>query len=128
MYEIYCELRDKLGYRDSDVAKATGITKSTFSDWKSGRSNPKQEKLKKIADFFGISVEYLSTGKDSFSNIKAVDEHDHAVVLDDETLEIIDALRTKPEMKILFSVSKKATKEDIIKAVRIIEALKEEGE
>ena len=29
MYEIYCKLRDSKGMKDSDVAKATGITKST---------------------------------------------------------------------------------------------------
>ena len=39
MYEIYCKLRDSKGMKDADVAKATGITKSTFSDWKNGRSN-----------------------------------------------------------------------------------------
>ena len=38
MYEIYCKLRNEKGVKDSDVVKATGITKSTFSDWKSGRS------------------------------------------------------------------------------------------
>lgn len=38
MYEIYCKLRDERGLKDADVVKATGITKSTFSDWKSGRS------------------------------------------------------------------------------------------
>lgn len=43
MYEIYCKLRDSKGVKDSDVVKATGITKSTFSDWKSGRSKPKNE-------------------------------------------------------------------------------------
>ena len=48
MYEIYCKLRDKRGVRDADVSKATGISKSTFSDWKSGRSKPKNEKLKKL--------------------------------------------------------------------------------
>lgn len=41
MYEIYCKLRDAMGVKDADVVKATGITKSTFSDWKSGRSKPK---------------------------------------------------------------------------------------
>ena len=45
MYEIYCRLREAKGVKDSDVVKATGITKSTFSDWKSGRSKPKNEKL-----------------------------------------------------------------------------------
>lgn len=64
MYENYCKLRDQKGFKDADVAKATGITKSTFSDWKSGRSNPKNEKLQKIADFFNVSVDYLMTGKE----------------------------------------------------------------
>ena len=42
MYEIYCELRDSKGVKDADVAKATGITKSTFSDWKNGRRQTKR--------------------------------------------------------------------------------------
>ena len=128
MYEIYCKLRDKNGKKDADVAKATGITKSTFSDWKSGRSTPKNEKLQKIADYFGVTVDYLMTGKKEEPNIKVYDEHDNVIVLDDETLEIIDSLRSKPEMQILFSVSKNATKEDILKAVKIIEALKDDSE
>lgn len=127
MYEIYCKIRDAAGCKDADVSKATGISKSTFSDWKSGRSKPKQEKLQKIADYFGVSVDYLMTGKNS-SNIKVVDENNNVVVLDDEALELIDSLRSNPEMRMLFSVSKKATKEDIIKAVKIIEALKDENE
>lgn len=56
MYDIYCRLRDDKKLKDSDVAKATGITKSTFSDWKTGRSKPKQDKLQKIADFFGVTL------------------------------------------------------------------------
>ncbi len=59
MYEIYCKLRDLKNRKDSDVAKATGITKSTFTDWKNGRSSPKQDKLQKIADYFGVTLEYL---------------------------------------------------------------------
>lgn len=41
------------------VSKATGIAPSTFSDWKSGRSCPKADKLKKIADHFGVGMEYM---------------------------------------------------------------------
>lgn len=59
MYELYCKYRDRKGYKDSDVAKGTGITPSTFSDWKSGRSKPNTEKLIKIADFLDTAVEYL---------------------------------------------------------------------
>lgn len=68
MYEIYCKLRDAKGCKDSDVAKATNITKSTFSDWKSGRSVPKDEKLQKIAKYFGVSTNYLRTGKEDVAD------------------------------------------------------------
>lgn len=38
------------------VSKETGIAQSTFSDWKRGRSTPKADKLKKIADYFDIDI------------------------------------------------------------------------
>ena len=57
MYTKYVELRDSANVKDFDVAKATGIPASTFSDWKKGKSKPKLEKLVKIARFFGVSVE-----------------------------------------------------------------------
>lgn len=46
------------------VAKATGISASTFSDWKSGRSAPKADKLARIAEYFGIGLDEL-LGTDS---------------------------------------------------------------
>ena len=81
MYEIYCKLRDSKGVKDSDVVKATGITKSTFSDWKSGRSKPKNDKLQKIADYFGVTIDYLMTGiqdKKESPVLTARDERDIA--------------------------------------------------
>lgn len=41
------------------VAKATGISNSTFTDWKNGRSTPKADKLKLIADYFGVTLDAL---------------------------------------------------------------------
>lgn len=57
MYTKYVELRDKLGVSDYKVSQETGIPKSTFSDWKSGRSKPKTDKLVALADFFNVSVD-----------------------------------------------------------------------
>ena len=72
MYEIYCSLRDAKNVKDSDVAKYTQIPKSTFSDWKSGKSSPKLPKLQKIADYFGVTIDYLMTGeKKEVSTTKA---------------------------------------------------------
>ena len=59
MYAKYVELRDAKGVNDANVSAATGIPRSTFTDWKNGRSVPKIEKIIKIAEFFGVSVDEL---------------------------------------------------------------------
>lgn len=41
------------------VAGDLGLARSLFSDWKSGKSMPKTDKLIKIADYFGVEVEYF---------------------------------------------------------------------
>ena len=43
IYDRYKTIRDSRNIKDSQVAKETGITKSTFSEWKSGKYTPKQE-------------------------------------------------------------------------------------
>lgn len=59
MYNKYVQLRDSKGLTDYKVALDTGITKSTFTDWKNGRSEPKIEKLAKIAEYFEVTVDYF---------------------------------------------------------------------
>lgn len=41
------------------VVKATGIPQTTLYEWKSGRSTPKVKTLKKLADYFGVPIEYF---------------------------------------------------------------------
>lgn len=64
MYEIFEKLLKEKNLKGADVTRATGIASSTLTDWKKGRSKPKQDKLQKIADFLGVSLEYLTTGKE----------------------------------------------------------------
>ena len=63
-YRNFEELLKSNGSTVYRVSKETGIPASTFSDWKTGRSAPKAEKLKKIADYFGVSLEYLINGNE----------------------------------------------------------------
>lgn len=64
MYEIFEKLLEKYGVTTYQVAKATGISTASFTGWKQGKWNFKQDKLQKIADFFGVTIDYLMTGKD----------------------------------------------------------------
>ncbi len=64
MYEIFENLLKEHGITAYKVAQDTGITTATLSSWKKGRYTPKREKLQKIADYFGVTVDYLMTGKE----------------------------------------------------------------
>lgn len=59
MYEIFERLLKQKGVTPYRVYKDTGVSQSTLSDWKRGRSTPKAEILSKIAEYFGVSVDYL---------------------------------------------------------------------
>ena len=64
MYEIYETLLKSRGLKTSDIVKATGLNATFFSEWKKGKTKtPSMKNLQKIADFFGVTVEYLMTGK-----------------------------------------------------------------
>lgn len=65
-YSIYERIRTQKGYTNADVSKGTGIGQSTFSDWKKGRSEPKMEKLTKIANFLDVSVAFLMYGETDY--------------------------------------------------------------
>ena len=64
MYDIFMQLCQRKGVSVYQVVRATGVPASTMSDWKNGRSVPKVEKLKLLADYFGVSLDYLVTGKE----------------------------------------------------------------
>ena len=121
MYEIYCKLRDDRGLKDADVVKATGITKSTFSDWKSERSKPKQDKLQKIADFLSVSVDYLMIGEEKKSE---------RYYLNDETAQVAQEIFENKELRALFDVQRDMEPEDLRALHQMALALKrkERGE
>lgn len=122
MYEIYCKLRDKKGVKDADVAKATGITKSTFSDWKNGRSKPKDEKLLKIAEYFEVTLDYLRTGEES--------SQPDGYYLNNETAQMAQEIFENKELRILFNAARDAKPEDLKTTCDMLLALKrkERGE
>lgn len=64
MYEIYERLRNAKGVTDYQVSKETGIPKAFFSEWKSKRykNSPKFDRIAKIAEYFGVSVEEFTKG------------------------------------------------------------------
>lgn len=53
------ELRQALGIRQVDMASDFGISQSTLSTWEGGRYEPDLATVTKLADYFGVSIDYL---------------------------------------------------------------------
>lgn len=88
MYEVFEQLLQKHGVTSYKVAKEAGVTQTALSNWKAGRSTPTTKTLQKIADYFGVTVDYLISGKNDSSEeggeteLTTRDERDIAKDLD----------------------------------------------
>lgn len=80
MYEIFEQLLQRNGISAYRVAKEAGVTQTALSNWKNGRNTPSAPTLQKIADYFGVSIDYLMTGKEDSvekePQLKPKDERD----------------------------------------------------
>lgn len=103
IYERYARLRDSKGLTDAQFSKIIGISKSTLSEWRSGRYVPKADKLQKIADYFGVSLDYLMTG----------DEPDAPYYMNDDARDLAQFLFENPDYKVMFDAVRKVKKEDL---------------
>lgn len=109
------ELREARGIDQKVLAMDLGVSQPTISAWETGSKVPSSKSASKLADYFGVSIDYL------------LGREEVAVEVDEDIWELRERLRRQPELRMLFSATKKATKEDLLKTVRIIEALKEDG-
>lgn len=114
MYEKFLRLCEKEGVTPYKVSKETGVAQSTLSDWKTGKSEPKIEKLQKIANYFGVSVNYFYNEE----------ENNEAYYLDNETKEIAQQIFENKDLRLLFDAARGCKPEDIQTVHTMLLALK----
>ena len=116
MYEVFEQLLQKFGVTTADVCKATGIGQSTMSNWKSRRNLISGKNAQLIADYFGVSVDYLMTGKEK--------EGGEKYYINDETASIAQEIFDNKELHLLFDAAKDAQPEDLQTVHQMLLALK----
>ena len=100
-----------------ELAGRTGLSKSTLQRYETGAiSSIPLKNLETLAGGLETTPEYLLGW-----SLRAGTEED------DELLAYLDELKNRSEMRMLFSLAKNATKEDVEKAVRIISALRKDA-
>lgn len=104
------ELRKEHGMSQTDLAEKLGCAASTICMYEQGRREPSLDIIRTIAGIFGVPVEYLvaEPARDG----------------EDELWDLREQLRRRPEMRMLFSATRRASRDDVLKAVKIIEALR----
>lgn len=117
-YLRYCEIRDLRGFKDANVAFGTGINKSVFSEWKNGKSQPKADKLKKIADFLDTTIDYILTGDTLTAE---------GTYTNPETEKLAREIYENPDLRLLVNATKDATPEDLRKLVEIAKVMRGES-
>lgn len=59
-YDKYAILRDQFKMSDYAIAKEINLSRSTLSEWKTGKiKEPDSVTLRKIADFFNVQIDYF---------------------------------------------------------------------
>ena len=114
-FDRFKQLCDLKGVSIYKAATEIGLNRAAANKWKAG-SIPNGQTVAKLAEYFGVSVGYL---------LGEEEQKEKPLINDDEELtEYVQMLKTRPEMRMLFQLSKDAIKEDVEAAVRIIEALR----
>ena len=57
------DLLKKQGKKQGDLARALNVRPTTVSEWKTGKREPSAVFYAKIAEYFGVSLDYLITGR-----------------------------------------------------------------
>ena len=75
------QLLDEKDKRAYELCNRLSIRTSTMSTWKAHTNNPPAKYMKTIADFFGVSLDYLMTGQEAPIRKNTTPEEDDLLVL-----------------------------------------------
>ena len=115
-YDLFCRLCQEKGVSVTRATVDMGLSRTIGSKWKRTGATPNGETLSRIAEYFGVSTDYLLNGGEPEQSA-AID------VVEEDLREYLDELRSRPEKRLLFSVTKNATRGQIEAIVRMIEEM-----
>ena len=112
-YDNFIRACEKKGLSPSAVLRRAGASTGNIERWRNGVL-PKAPMLKRLSEALDVPISELNSEAPSeVENIESA-----------ELVDYLDQLRDRPEMRMLFSVAKNASKEDVEAIVHFIESLR----
>lgn len=97
-YEVVAELCKQKGIAITTLEKELGFGRGYIGKFKTKGTNPTAKKLQQIADFFGVSIDYLISGKEENDGDTMIQDRD----LKNKYQEIYDLLKSKETAPLYF--------------------------
>nr|DAU47350.1 MAG TPA: helix-turn-helix domain protein [Caudoviricetes sp.] len=94
MYEIFEKLLKGRGITAYRFCKDTGVSTSTISTWKKKNSKIGMDLAETISNYFGVSIDYLMTGKEDEQKEK--DNTDDLKQKFEELKELLESGKMQP--------------------------------
>ena len=124
------ELRKSHGMSQKALGDKLHVTQGAVSQWENERTLPDTQQQRAIASFFDVSLDYLT----GLSNDPKAISQSYSVSVsmdmsassaeDQEIWALREFLRRDPDRKMLFDAAANVPAEDILTAVRILDAFK----
>lgn len=73
------KLREEAHVSQAALARALGVAQNTVSNWENGNRDPSNEALMRVADFFGVTVDYLLGKEESKREDPGIDDFTYAL-------------------------------------------------
>lgn len=122
------KLRKMYDLTQGELGRLGGVSAQAVSSWEKGERSPKFGPIQDICRHFGIDANRFIDAANDYYGQKEPTGNQSPAPIDPEMEHLLESLRTRPEMRMLFDLADNATAEDVRKAVAIIEALmKEDG-
>ena len=109
-------LRENLGMTQDDLAEACQTSRSTIARYEANLIEPKGKKAVALATALRVSTDVILCVDQTGFIDQSLEQ--------DEVWQLREQLRRDPERRTLFDAAKNVRKEDILTAVRILDALK----
>lgn len=108
--EVLKELRIKRKISQAKLADDLNLSPGLIGMYENGSRKPSYESLEAIADYFNVSLDFL-TGKDDKS----------IYYLEPDVAEMAEILKNNPGQRVLFDAAKDLPAEDLLKVIDFIQ-------
>lgn len=107
--QIIMQILSERGIKPGTMMRELGFSSGLFSQWKAGTQKPSADKIQKIADFLGVSSDYL-LGRET---PRAATDEELMFALFDGTEGVTDAMYEEVKQFARFVKQREAHKNDL---------------